>query len=142
MIQTKARISSSLQRKLTESWMKNNISDLVDAISHESLNNIKEYGFGSARGNIPSGGSPIWQGKIHHEGHYRGYLTESHYIKKNSPNHSQIVSSADFVDGVISGYSTNWEGVRFGANNYHKRAIDKVYREGKIPVIWNNVIHR
>ena len=108
MISTKVKISPSLKRKLNKSWMENNITNLVDSVANQSLWNIQEYGFGSANNNIPSGGSPIWQGRINTSGHYRGYLTESHFINKPNSHHAQIASSAEFLDGVIEGYSTNW----------------------------------
>lgn len=139
------KISPSLEEKLKPSWMKNNVSKLIDATSHASLNNVREYGFGSAKGNKPSGGSPIWQGKIWENGHYRGYLTESHYIVRKNNNHAQIVTSAEFADSLMEGFSTNWfdsdgNPVMFPENYYHKRAVDKLYSERIVPVIWHNVI--
>ena len=145
MISANIRLSPSLQRKLEKSWMDNNVSKLVDSVANQSLWNIQEYGFGSAGGNKPSGGSPIWQGKIYEEGHYRGYLTESHFIKKINNNRAQIVSSAEFIDGVIEGYSTNWFDSQgnpriFPPNYYHKRAVDKMFASQTIPVSWKNII--
>lgn len=137
----------SLKRKLEGSWMKNRTTNLVDGVANKCLWNIQEYGFGSAGGNTPSGGSPIWQGKIWEKGHYRGYLSESHYIKKNGYNNAQIVTSADFVWGVIEGYSTNWfdsdmNPVIFPENRYHKRAVDNMYKDNTIGTIWNNIMDK
>jgi len=145
MISTSVRISPSLQRKLQKSWMDNNVSKLVDSVATQSLWNIREYGFGSAGGNKPSGGAPIWQGKIYDNTHYRGYLSESHQIVKQANNHAQIVSSADFLEGVIEGYSTNWADSDgnpyiFPPNYYHKRAVDELYTSQTIPISWKNII--
>lgn len=146
MIDVNVTISPSLQRKLSSVWIDNSANKLTDAVASDTLWKIQEYGFGSAGGNTPSGGSPIWQGKIWENGHYRGYLTESHYIKKINPYHIQIASSADFVEGVIQGVSTNWFDsdmypITFPPNYYHKRAVDKMFAEGKIPIIWNNIVN-
>ena len=145
MISAKVNISKSLSSKLSPTWLNNCTSQFVDAVANRVLWNIQEYGFGSAKGNSPSGGSPIWQGMIWETGHYRGYLTESHQIKKLTPYHAQIVSSADFVEGVIEGFSTNWfdsdmNPITFPANYYHKRAVDRMYSEGTIPTICSNLI--
>lgn len=145
MISQKITLSPSVTKKLSKSWINENSSKLVDAVATDMLWNIQEYGFGSAKGNTPSGGSPIWQGRIMEKGHYRGYLTESHQIKKVDSHNAKIVSSADFVEGVIEGVSTNWfdsdmNPVVFGENLYHKRAVDKTFAERKIPIIWKNVV--
>ena len=147
MISYNIKIPQSLLNRLSRTWVDNRANYLTDAVSNDVLWNIQEYGFGSADGNTPSGGSPIWQGKIYEKGHYRGYLRESHYIKKISPYNAQIVTSADFAESLILGVSTNWfdsEGNPrvFGENWYHKRAVDKMIREGKIPIIWGNVVGR
>lgn len=145
MISANVSISPSLKRKLEKSWMDNNVSKLVDSVANQSLWNIQEYGFGSAKGNTPSGGAPIWQGKIYDNTHYRGYLSESHFIHKESNNNAKIVSSADFLEGVIKGYSTNWtdsqgNAYTFPPNYYHKRAVDKLKSSQTIPTIWKNII--
>ena len=147
MISINTRISPNLKRKMSGKWVDEIASTLVDTTSNALLWNIQEYGFGSAKGNTPSGGSPIWQGRIYEKGHYRGYLRESHHIVKESFYHSKIVSSADFVEGVIEGYSTNWqtsdgEEIVFGKNYYHKRAVDKFIAGGNLPTIWGNIIRR
>lgn len=159
MITANVEISDNLKRKLSTSWLDKSASDLVDSVAHASLENIREYGFGTAmtsyetdmngvrqiKRSKPSGGAPIWQGNIYDPTHYRGYLRELHSIKKVSPYHSQVVTSADFVEGLMEGYSTNWfdsygNPIIFPPNYYHKRAVDKVFKEGNIPIIWNNVV--
>lgn len=141
MISANVKIPQSLLNKLSQTWVDNSASDLVDATATDMLWNIQEYGFGSADLQTPSGGAPIWQKKITVPGHYRGYLSESHYIKKENPFNAQIVTSAEFVEGVIYGFSTNSEGT-FNPNPYHKRAVDTTFRNGKIPVIWKNIVTR
>ena len=147
MISANVKIPQSLLNRLTKTWVDNSASDLVDATATNMLWNIQEYGFGSAGQNTPSGGAPIWQGRIWEDGHYRGYLSESHYIKKINPFNAQIVTPADFVEGVIEGYSTNWfyhDGIPvvFPPNPYHKRVVDKTIKDGTIPVIWKNIVVR
>lgn len=147
MISCNVNIPPTLLNRLNQTWVDNRANELTDATSNDVLWSIQEYGFGSAGGNTPSGGSPIWQGRIYEKGHYRGYLTESHYIKKISPYNAQVVTSADFADSLIRGVSTNWydsEGnpIVFGENRYHKRAVDGMIRDGKIPTIWRNIVGR
>lgn len=139
MISTKIRVSPSLLKKLSRNVGEECIEDLVDKIGVDSLENVKEFGLGVGSVAEPYGGAPHWQGKIYVEGHYRGYLSDTHYMKHEDPYHVQIVSSAEFVDGVLQGYSTNWHGVVFGANNYPKRAVDKLIAEGSIPIRWKGV---
>ena len=162
-------MSPSLQRKLNKKWMEQNVSDLTDAVSNGILWNIKEYGVGVARtvagfphykGEYdraedtslnnpvnPTGGAPIWQGVISEPGHYRGYLSESHYIKKINSKQSYIATPAEFVWGVIYGYSTNEDqagnrNITFPPNPYHKRAVDNYIASGKTKIIWSNIINR
>ncbi len=160
MISAECVIPQSLKRKLEKSWLDNRANNLTVAVSNSLLWNVQEYGFGVGKYSLsypnydslaytnsrrtPSGGAPVWQGRIYENGHYRGYLSESHYIKYVSPNHAQIVSSADFTEGVIRGYSTNWfnsdgEPYYFPPNPYHKRAVDKMYRENVIPTAWKSI---
>lgn len=162
MITAECIIPQSLKRKLKKSWLDNRANNLTTGVANNLLWNVQEYGFGvgnyslpypnydenhhgySKTNRTPSGGAPIWQGKISETGHYRGYLSESHYIKYVSSNHAQIVSSADFTEGVIRGYSTNWfntdgEPYYFPPNPYHKRAVDKMYRENVIPTVWKSI---
>ena len=148
MISAKVKIPNSLKIKLSKYHIENNTKFLVNEVSEETLRKVKAYGIGTAGGNTnPTGGAPVWQGKVGdklgHTGHYRGYLSDSHYIKRVNNTHAQIVSSADFVDGVINGYSTNWFDSQgnprtFPPNPYHKRAVDEMYREG-FQEYWNRV---
>lgn len=141
MIGCNVKIPQSLLNKLTQTWVDNSASDLVDAVATDMLWNIQEYGFGGYDLNTPSGGAPIWQKEIKVSGHYRGYFSESHYIKKINSFNTKIVTPAEFVKGVIYGYSTNSEGV-FNPNPYHKRAVDRTKRDGTIPIIWKNIVTR
>lgn len=140
MIISRTKVPTSLIVKLSKYNFEQTTSQFVNDVSNEALRNVREYGIGTAGGNEdPTGGAPYWQGKIEVEGHRRGYLSDSHYIKNINPFHAQIVSSADFVDGVIYGYSTNGTG-RFPPNPYHKRAVDKLYTDGRIHTAWRNAI--
>jgi len=127
------RISPGLEKKFKPSYIENVCDLATQKIAEDTLANVKVYGEGVGNGRTAKGGSPWWQGKVTVQGHYRGYLSDSHSVKKVDKFHKQIVSSAGFVEGVIEGYSTNWAGVRFGMNNYPKRAVDKTYRDGSIP---------
>jgi len=143
MISATVTMPPSLLKRLDSSSIKKDIELLVEQTSDDALENVKEFGLGVGSVLEPYGGAPHWQGKITVEGHYSGYLSDSHYKKHESANHAQIVSSAEFVEGVIEGYSTNWEGVTFGANNYHKRAVDKLFQTNlygnKIQENWKNI---
>ena len=126
MISFRKRISPSLMRILSKDYVEKKGELLVDKVSSEALYNVKEFGLGVGSVLEPYGGAPHWQGKIEVQGHYSGYLSDTHYRKHESPLHAQIVSDAEFVDGVLKGYSTNWHGRTFGMNNYPKRAVDKL----------------
>lgn len=148
MISYRVKIPNSLKIRLSSYHMNNNVKFLVNEISEEALRYVKEYGIGTAGGNTnPTGGAPVWQGKVGglgKAGHYRGYLSDSHYIKRVAENHAQIISSADFVDGVIEGYSTNWfdkngNPITFPPNRYHKRAVDKLMQNDVANVYWKRV---
>lgn len=164
MIRADVQISQSLMRKLSPSWMDDRVSELVDGVATATLWNIQEYGIGVAKTRLaypnydplheyesdnrtPSGGAPVWQGEIRNEGHYRGYLSESHYINKVSLTESEIGTPAEFVWGVIEGYSVDTGDeyepqVRFPPNPYHKRAVDKMKDSGVIQTIWKNAMDR
>lgn len=124
MISTKVKVPQSLLKKLSKEYVEKKGALLVDKTSQEALNNVKQFGLGSGSTIVPFGGAPHWQGKITVQGHYSGYLSDTHYRKIVSPLHAQIASDAEFVDGVLRGYSTNWHGHHFGLNNYPKRAVD------------------
>jgi len=157
VISAKTSIPPSLIRKLSRNWVDNRATNLVNSVANATLWNIREYGFGVAKSVLaypnydsdeydvenrtPSGGAPIWQGEIKESGHYRGYLSESHYVKSISPYHAQIVTPAEFVWGVIEGYSTNGN-YRFPENPYHKRAVDKMYRDNIIGLTWSNIMDK
>ena len=126
MISHNVKIPPSLLKKLNKSFIEKKGELLIDKVSNEALENVKEFGLGTGSVLEPYGGAPHWQGKITVQGHYSGYLSDTHYRKHETPFHAQIVSDAEFVDGVLKGYSTNWEGVTFGMNNYPKRAVDKL----------------
>lgn len=126
MIHYNISISNNLRKRIDKNILEKDIGLLIEKTSDAALNNVKEFGLGVGSVTEPFGGAPHWQGEITVQGHYRGYLSDSHYKKHETPYNAQIISSAEFVEGVIRGYSTNWHGVRFGANNYHKRAVDKL----------------
>lgn len=140
MISSKAKIPNSLKIKLSKYNMDNIASQLVNRVSEDVLLKVREYGEGTAGGNEPTGGAPYWQGEITVKGHRRGYLSDSHYIKRVDNYNTQIASSAEFTDGVINGYSTNWRGVTFRPNPYHKRAVDKFSAEKNINAIWRELV--
>ena len=146
MISTRVKIPNRLKIRLSKYEMELAKREFVSKLGDEALLNVMEYGEGARKlGDFEYdegeawGGSPYWQGPITVEGHRRGYLSDSHSKKHISPEQTNIVSSADFVEGVLKGYSTNWEGVTFGANNYPKRAVDKIRSEGRIQTIWREV---
>lgn len=126
MISTKVIVPDSLKKKLTKEFVDKKAEILIDKTSQEALSYVKEFGLGTGSTIEPFGGAPHWQGKVTVQGHYSGYLSDTHYRKVLSPLHAQIASDAEFVDGVLRGYSTNWHGHRFGLNNYPKRAVDKL----------------
>lgn len=140
MINIRTKVSNSLLVKLSRYNMDIVASRLVSKTADEALLNVMEYGEGTAGGNEPTGGAPYWQGKVTVEGHRRGYLSDSHFVRYVNNYHAQVLSSAFFVDGVLQGYSTNWHGVTFGANNYPKRAVDKLIADGRINTIWREVV--
>lgn len=142
MISVNVKIPNRLKIRLSKYQMDIVTRELVQNVSQDALLNVMEYGEG---GGHPFGGSPYWQGKVTVKGHYRGYLSQTHYIKHISPNHSQIVSPSGFAEGVIIGQSTNWTtrdggAYVFAPNPYHKRAVDKLHSEGRIQTIWRTVI--
>jgi len=146
MIQCRIKIPETLKVKLSVKANETKIEEFVNQTTEDALGYVHRYGVGSAGGNEPEGGAPVWQGRVGsrkrfgkgtiENQHYRGYLRDSHYINKLGSYHMQIVSSADFVNGVLEGYSTNWSGVTFGANNYHKRAVDDLIRDNVINTNW------
>lgn len=146
MIISRTRVPNSLLIKLSSYNLEQVASRLVNKVGDDALRNVREYGVGTAGGNEnPTGGAPYWQGQIKIAGHRRGYLSDSHYIKQINPFNVQIVSNADFVEGVLDGFSTNWRGqggipITFPPNYYHKRAVDKLYADGRIPTIWRTVL--
>lgn len=142
MISIKVDIPNKLKIRLSKYNTDITIGQFINKVGDDALLNVREYGEG---GGNPSGGAPYWQGKVTQKGHYRGYLSSSHYIKRISNNHIQIVSSAGFAEGVIIGQSTNWTtrdggAYVFAPNPYHKRAVDKLYESGSIQTNWRRVI--
>ena len=138
MIRTNVKIPSRLKIKLSSHNLNITVSQFVNKVGDDALLNVMEYGEGGAN---PSGGAPYWKYEVTQKGHYRGYLSSSHFIKRINNNHVQIVSSADFAYGVIRGESTNWTtrdggAYKFTPNPYHKRAVDKLYRNGSIQTNW------
>lgn len=142
MIRTNVKVAPSLLDKLNGKKLETQIESLVMKTGENALQNIKEFGLGVGSVLEPFGGAPHWQGKITVPGHYSGYLSDSHYLRKQSPFHVQIVSSAEFTEGVIEGFSTNWN-ITFGPNHYHKRAVDKLFTTGlygnQIQSNWNSI---
>lgn len=144
MISYRVKIPNSLKIKLSSYNMTHVTKRFTNKIGLEALRNVREFGIGTAGGNTnPTGGAPYWQGKIWEKGHRRGYLSDSHYLKQTGINEVQIVTSADFAEGVIEGISTNWftsDGFpyTFPPNRYHKRAVDKLYTENVIQTAWRN----
>lgn len=139
------KVSPKLKIKLSRYNVELVIRELIANVGNEALLNVMEYGEGANReSQKPFGGAPYWQGQVKVSGHYRGYLSNSHYIRNVNPFHAQIVSSSGFAYGVIQGQSTNWttrDGgfYVFTPNPYHKRAADKLRKEGRIQTIWRNV---
>ena len=147
------KIPNRLKIRLSDYNHKTKVRLFVNETGYDALRWVKQYGIGTAGGRKPTGGAPVWQGRAGfsrksfgegfiRNGHYRGYLSESHYLKRISPTHVQIASSAEFVDGVLGGYSTNWSGITFGANNYHKRAVDKLFSTNSFEVNWKRMNSR
>lgn len=138
----KVRIPNSLKIRLSKYHHEQKVKIFINETGQDALNYVKQYGVGTAGGNTnPTGGAPVWQGKIETSGHYRGYLGESHFLRRVAYNHVQIASSADFVEGLMEGVSTNWfneDGypVTFPPNYYHKRAVDSLIIQQHIPVNW------
>lgn len=129
MIRTSITTSPRLKKMLNGTYMKQVTPNFTEKVAKDIYFNVIEYGVGKGH---QTGGSPWWQGRVTVEGHYRGYLSGSHKVNHVEDNHSQITSSAEFVYGVIEGYSTNWAGVRFQPNPYHKRAVDKFFKENGV----------
>lgn len=141
MIISRTKVPNSLLVKLSRHHVENNTKLLVNEVGGEALRKVKAYGIGTAGGNDnPTGGAPVWQGEIEKEGHYRGYLSDSHHLNRVDDFHVQIVTSADFADGVIEGYSTNGQG-RFLPNRYHKRAVDEIYSENHVSQYWDRIVN-
>lgn len=147
MISYRVKIPNSLKIKLSSYNMTQVTKRFTNKIGLEALRNVREFGIGTAGGNTnPTGGAPVWQGKVGglgKTGHYRGYLSDSHYLKQSNSNEAQVVTTADFAEGVIIGISTNWfdkngNPVTFPPNRYHKRAVDKLYANGIIYTAWRN----
>ena len=143
MISQRVTIPSSLLKKLDKNALERDVERLVKKTTEDALEKVKEYGVGSGSTLEPYGGAPHWQGKITVPGHYSGYLSDTHYMKMQNPKNGQVVSDAEFVEGVIEGYSTNWSNVTFLENRYHKRAVDKLLESNlygnKIQENWSNI---
>lgn len=138
MISYDVKIPESLFNKLNKSIWEDCVEDFVDKVGVDALTNVKEYGEGVGAGwTEPFGGAPHWKGKIEIPGHYSGYLSDMHKLHHVDRFHVQIVSSAEFTEGVIEGYSTNWN-ITFGPNAYHKRAVDRLYEEDALPLRWKS----
>ena len=128
MISSKVTIPPSLLKKLDSRKLEKDVEKFVKKTGQDAVDNVREFGLGVGSVYPPEGGAPHWQGKITHAGHYSGYLSDIHYMIMSSSNNAQILSEAEFVWGVIEGYSTNEPGKTFPPNYYHKRAVDKLYK--------------
>ena len=142
MISVNVKINSRLKRKLSDYTMTMVTRQMVDKVGEETLAKVHEYGEG---GFSPSGGAPHWQGLVTVKGHYSGYLSDTHKLKYLTSNHVQIITTADFAEGVIIGQSTNWitrDGgyYVFTPNPYHKRAVDNALSNEKVGAIWKEVL--
>ena len=126
MISSYTRIPASLLDKLNGDKLNKDINKFVKKTGQDALENVKEFGKGVGSVTTPYGGAPHWQGKIYEPGHYSGYLSDTHYMKMEGSNNAKILSDAEFVEGVIEGFSTNWN-ITFPPNYYHKRAVDKLF---------------
>lgn len=138
------RVPKSLYNKLNRSAWQNVIKEFVNNVGVDALSKVQEYGIGTSGGVAPEGGAPHWQGPITVRGHYSGYLSDEHHINKIDDYHLQIVTTADFAEGVIYGYSTNWVDnggapFLFEPNPYHKRAVDNMVRDGMIANRWHEM---
>ena len=142
-VNIKVKIPNSLKIKLSKYNHETKVRQFVSETGNDALRFVKHYGVGTAGGAEPSGGAPVWQGDVRVNGHYRGYLSDSHYLKFVSPTHVQVVTSADFAWGVITGNSTNWTvhggHVSFPPNYYHKRAVDTLKRTNSIAMNWKKL---
>ena len=142
MISTKVTIPQSLLKKLDRKPYEDTLKEVVDKTGVDALNKVQEYGTGVSGGYEPEGGAPHWLGIVSVPGHYSGYLSDEHHIKHIDSYNVQIVATAEFADGVINGYSTNWidkktgNMLRFPPNPYHKRAVDTLIAEGSIKHRW------
>lgn len=144
MIGIEVKIPNTLKKKLSKTNVDNVSNDFVRIVGINTLVNVREFGIGSG---LNIGGSPHWQGPVTVLGHYSGYLSDTHTVKQLDNYNAQIVSSSGFAEGVIIGQSTNWTTRDGGAyvftpNPYHKRAVDKLIKQGKIQTIWKNVLKR
>ena len=144
MIRCEVKIPNTLKRKLSKTNVDNISNDFIRVVGINTLANVREFGIGSG---LNIGGAPHWQGPVTVSGHYSGYLSDTHTVKQIDNYNAQIVSSSGFAEGVIIGQSTNWTTRDGGAyvfipNPYHKRAVDKMIRQGKIQTIWKNVLER
>lgn len=144
MIRTTVEVPNTLKKKLSKSNIDLISNEFVRVVGTNTLVNVREFGIGSG---LNMGGAPHWQGPVTVEGHYSGYLSDTHSVKQLNNYNAQIVSSSGFAEGVIIGQSTNWVtrdggAYVFAPNPYHKRAVDKLHKQGKIQVIWKNILKR
>lgn len=126
MISQRVTLSNALLKRLDTNALERDVERFVKKTTEDALENVKKYGVGVSGGREPRGGAPHWQGPIRIPGHYSGYLSDTHYMKMKNPKNGQIVSDAEFVEGVIEGYSTNVANLTFPENRYHKRAVDEL----------------
>ena len=128
-------------RKLSERTYERVKYQLLDDFGEETYQYILNSGEGVfTAGYNPTGGSPVWQGKVK-LGHQAGALLRSHYLNKQGREFYEIGSYMPYAEDVIQGirseeFASAWHIPRTASppkeNPYHKRAVDHTIQKDTV----------
>ena len=141
MIKTDVIITDKGLRKLSQRTYERVKYQILDDFGEETYQYIMNSGEGVfSAGYNPTGGSPVWQGKVK-LGHQAGTLLRSHYLNKNTRVFYEIGSYVPYATDVIEGvrseeFANAWHIPRSASppkvNPYHKRAVDTTIQKGTV----------
>lgn len=141
MIKTDVIITDKGLRKLSQRTYERVKYQILDDFGEETYQYIMNSGEGVfSAGYNPTGGSPVWQGKVK-LGHQAGTLLRSHYLNKNTREFYEIGSYVPYATDVIEGvrseeFARAWRIPRTASppkvNPYHKRAVDNTIKKDTI----------
>lgn len=113
---------------INESGMNSYISGVLEEIRDKCYDEIMKEGVGTAGGNTPSGGAPVWQGDPEKTTYYPGALRDAHNKESDGALHKAITVNnyMFYAPAVINGHS------KAPPNRYHERALAATNHQGII----------